>query len=148
MNSDRPQNGLNESSTGSLALLSLCATSMMRTALLACFVSTVSAHCRGLDRMALIKLYESLGGASWTNNRNWNTTTGTSEENKQNDPCDPKKRWYGVGFYDPCEKYLDDIIGSGPETDYLTQVRGSMQGCFAGRITSLCATPARMRVPS
>jgi len=108
-----------------------------RLFLLACWAVSASAHCRGLDRMALIKLYESMGGASWTNNRNWNTTSGTSAENKENDPCDPKKRWYGVGFYDPCEKYLDDIVGTGPETNYLTRVRGSMQGCFAGRITSL-----------
>jgi len=42
-----------------------------------------------------------------------------------------------VGFIDPCEKYLDDIIGEGPQMDYLIKVRGLGQGCFAGRITSL-----------
>ena len=97
----------------------------------------VSSNCRGLDRTALIRLYEAFDGANWKNNRNWNTTTGTSAQNKANDPCDPNKRWHGVGFMDPCEKYLDDIIGEGPQTDYLTRVRGAGQGCFAGRITSL-----------
>lgn len=86
---------------------------------------------------ALIRLYQELDGPNWVNNRNWNVTSGTSEENKANDPCDPKKRWYGIGFEDPCERYLDDIIGSGPQTDYLTRVRGAGQGCFAGRITSI-----------
>jgi len=109
---------------------------LLPTFFLACFRGG-DGHCRGLDRMALIKLYDALGGPDWTNNLNWNTTTGSSAENKQNDPCDPKKRWFGVGFIDPCEKYLDDIVGSGPETDYLTSIRGSGQGCFAGRITSL-----------
>jgi len=94
-------------------------------------------HCRGLDRTALIRLYEELDGPNWANNRNWNVTSGTSEENNANDPCDPKKRWYGIGFQDPCERYLDDIIGSGPQTDFLTRVRGAGQGCFAGRITSI-----------
>jgi len=94
-------------------------------------------NCRGLDRSALIRLYDALGGPDWVNNRNWNTSTGTSAQNKANDPCDPNQRWYGVGFIDPCEKYLDDIVGSGPQTDYLTRIRGSGQGCFAGRITSL-----------
>ena len=99
----------------------------------------VSGNCRGLDRTALIKLYEALDGANWVNNKNWNTTSGTSLQNKENDPCDrdPAKRWYGVGFRDPCEKYLDDILGEGLQTDYLTQVRGSGSGCFAGRITAL-----------
>ena len=159
------------------------------------------ANCRGLDRAALITLYEALGcnprsvpapaamipsaaprrepasrrgarcarrGAEWTNNKNWNTTTGTPEQNKNNDPCDPNKRWYGVGYQDPCLQYHDDILGSGPvrhpnprqrprpsrarrtrrqsrgppcdveqETDYLTEIRGAGQGCFAGRISSL-----------
>ena len=109
------------------------------------------ANCRGLDRAALITLYEALGcssrsvsaprhaslepplriasphlvrgrrgvrcarrGAEWTNNRNWNTTTGTPEQNKNNDPCDPNKRWFGVGYQDPCLQYHDDILGSGP----------------------------------
>ena len=94
-------------------------------------------HCRGLDRSALINLYEALDGANWTNNRNWNVTSGTPAENKANDPCSIEKRWFGVGFSDPCEKYLDDIVGWGPETDYLAQVRGAGQGCFAGRITAL-----------
>jgi len=94
-------------------------------------------NCRGLDRIALIKLYEAFDGANWVNNRNWNTTSGTPEENKANDPCDHEKRWFGVGFQDPCEKYLDDIVGHGPQTDFLTRVRGSGQGCFAGRVTSL-----------
>ena len=31
-------------------------------------------------------------------------------ENKNNDPCDIDKRWYGVGFTDPCEKWLDDML--------------------------------------
>ena len=53
-------------------------------------------------------------GAEWTNNRNWNTTTGTPEQNKNNDPCDPNKRWFGVGYQDPCLQYHDDILGSGP----------------------------------
>ena len=97
----------------------------------------MSTHCRGLDRHALIRLYESLGGEGWVNNRNWNTTTGTSAENKNNDPCDMNKRWFGVGFMDPCEPYFDDIIGSGPDAEYLTNIRGAGQGCFAGRITSL-----------
>jgi len=96
-----------------------------------------SANCRGLDRMALIRLYEAFDGANWANNRNWNISTGTKEQNKANDPCDHSKRWYGVGFVDPCEKYLDDIIGDGPQTEFLTRVRGSGPGCFAGRITSL-----------
>ena len=86
---------------------------------------------------ALIALYEAFDGANWKNNLNWNTTSGTSAENKANDPCDANKRWFGVGFIDPCERYLDDIIGEGPQTDYLTRVRGSGQGCFAGRVTSL-----------
>ena len=94
-------------------------------------------HCRGLDRRALINLYEALDGANWTNNKNWNVTSGTPAENKANDPCSIEKRWFGVGFTDPCEKYLDDIVGWGPETDYLAQVRGAGQGCFAGRITAL-----------
>ena len=94
-------------------------------------------NCRGLDRTALIKLYEAFDGANWIYNRNWNTTSGTSAENKANDPCDPTKRWYGVGFTDPCEKYFDDIIGDGPQTEFLTRIRGAGQGCFAGRITSL-----------
>ena len=100
-------------------------------------VGRAAAHCRGLDRSALIRLYDALGGPEWTNNRNWNTSTGTSAQNKANDPCDHTKRWFGVGFIDPCERYLDDIIGEGPQTDYLTRVRGAGQGCFAGRITSL-----------
>ena len=87
--------------------------------------------------MALIRLYEELDGANWVNNRNWNTTSGTSAQNKANDPCDPDKRWFGVGFIDPCERYLDDIIGEGPQMDFLIQTRGLGQGCFAGRITSL-----------
>lgn len=96
-----------------------------------------SAHCRGLDRAALIKLYEMTGGAHWRNNQNWNVTSGTALENKNNDPCDLKKRWYGVGFTDPCEPLLDDIIGQGPDADYLTELRGAGMGCFAGRVTSL-----------
>jgi len=100
-------------------------------------ISVTAGHCRGLDRSALIAMYNALDGANWVNNRNWNTTTGTSAQNKANDPCDHLKRWYGVGFIDPCEKYLDDIVGEGPQTDFLTRVRGSGQGCFAGRITSL-----------
>ena len=100
-------------------------------------LAAAAAHCRGLDRSALIRLYEALDGPNWLNNRNWNVTTGTSAQNKGNDPCDPNKRWYGVGFIDPCERWLDDIVGDGPQTDYLTRVRGSGQGCFAGRITSL-----------
>jgi len=97
----------------------------------------VLGHCRGLDRTALIRLYEAFDGANWVNNRNWNTSTGTSAQNRANDPCDHSSRWYGVGFIDPCERYLDDIIGDGPQTDFLTRVRGSGQGCFAGRVTSL-----------
>jgi len=97
----------------------------------------VDGHCRGLDRMALIRLYEMTDGANWVNNKNWNITTGTSAENKNNDPCDPNKRWFGVGFTDPCEHYLDDIIGEGPQAEYLTRIRGLGQGCFAGRITAL-----------
>merc|ERR1712185_874472 len=104
---------------------------------LAALASRAAAHCRGLDRTALIKLYDAFDGANWVNNRNWNTTSGTSAQNKANDPCDPTQRWFGVGFIDPCEKYLDDIVGSGPQTDFLTRVRGSGQGCFAGRVTSL-----------
>ena len=112
----------------------------MRTAAIAAvalFAAVAHGHCRGLDRTALIRLYEAFDGANWANNRNWNTSSGTSAQNKANDPCDHNNRWYGVGFIDPCEKYLDDIIGDGPQTDFLTRVRGSGQGCFAGRITSL-----------
>ena len=108
--------------------------------LLAALVASLpiaAGNCRGLDRNALIRLYDSFDGANWVNNRNWNTSTGTSAQNKANDPCDHTKRWYGIGFIDPCEKYLDDIIGEGPQTDYLTRVRGAGQGCFAGRVTSL-----------
>jgi len=76
-------------------------------------ISVTAGHCRGLDRSALIAMYNALDGANWVNNRNWNTTTGTSAQNKANDPCDHLKRWYGVGFIDPCEKYLDDIVGEG-----------------------------------
>ena len=101
------------------------------------WVARSDGHCRGLDRRALINLYEALDGANWTNNKNWNVTSGTPAENKANDPCSIEKRWFGVGFSDPCEKYLDDIVGWGPETDYLAQVRGAGQGCFAGRITAL-----------
>ena len=64
-------------------------------------------------------------------------TTGTPAENKANDPCSIEKKWFGVGFTDPCEYYLDDIVGWGPQTDYLAAVRGAGQGCFAGRITAL-----------
>ena len=110
---------------------------LLRVACLASLLGTSDANCRGLDRTALIRLYEALDGANWVNNQNWNTTSGTSAENKANDPCDPAKRWYGVGFIDPCEKYLDDIIGSGPQTDFQIQTRGLGQGCFAGRITAL-----------
>ena len=113
------------------------AAGLLRTLCLCALLSAARANCRGLDRAALIKLYDALDGANWVNNRNWNTTTGTSAENKANDPCDPAKRWYGVGFIDPCERYLDDIVGSGPQTDYQVRVRGLGQGCFAGRITSL-----------
>lgn len=102
----------------------------------ACIAPT-AANCRGLDRSALIALYDALDGSNWVQNRNWNTSTGTSEENKGNDPCDHTRRWFGVGYIDPCEKYLDDIVGSGPQTDFLTRVRGAGHGCFAGRITSL-----------
>ena len=101
----------------------------------------VGANCRGLDRTALIKLYEATDGASWTNNNNWNTSSGSSAQNKQNDPCDtdPTKRWYGVGFTDPCERFLDDIVGDpyDPSVQMLTEIRGAGQGCFAGRITAL-----------
>ena len=86
---------------------------------------------------ALIRLYEGLDGASWSNNVNWNTTSGTSAQNKANDPCTVGKRWHGVGFMDPCDPFMDDIIGEGPATDYLTKIRGAGQGCFAGRVTSL-----------
>ena len=51
-----------------------------------------------------------------------------------------------MGFIDPCEKYLDDIIGEGPQMDYLIKVRGLGQGCFAGRITSLCASHTCSRI--
>ena len=97
------------------------------------------ASCRGLDRTALIRLYEATDGANWANNLNWNITTGTPFENRANDPCDINKRWYGVGCIDPCERYLDDIIGdpNDPEMEYLIRIRGLGQGCFAGRITSL-----------
>jgi Leucine-rich repeat (LRR) protein len=94
-------------------------------------------RCSQFAGTALIKLYEAFDGANWKNNRNWNVTSGTSAENKANDPCDPNKRWYGIGFIDPCEKYLDDIVGEGPQTDFLTRVLGAGQGCFAGRITSI-----------
>ena len=106
-------------------------------AVLALLPGPGSGHTRAADRMALIKLYEALGGDNWTNNANWNVTNGTVEENKENDPCNPQRRWFGVGCIDPCEKYLDDIVGSGPETDHLTAIRGSGTGCFAGRVTSL-----------
>ena len=86
---------------------------------------------------ALIRLYEGLDGATWINNNNWNTSSGTSAQNKANDPCTVGQRWFGVGFIDPCDPWLDDIQGEGPETDYLTSIRGAGQGCFAGRITSL-----------
>jgi len=105
--------------------------------LVLCLLASTDANCRGLDRTALIRLYEATDGANWVNNRNWNITSGTSAENKANDPCDPEKRWFGVGFIDPCEKYLDDIIGEGAERDYLVRIRGLGQGCFAGRVTSL-----------
>ena len=135
-------------------------------------VARVDCHCRGLDRelleshlvtfagttcvrresyyhscsldvgTALIRLYEGLDGASWVSNTNWNTSSGTSKQNKANDPCTVGKRWHGVGFMDPCDPYMDDIIGEGPATDYLTKIRGAGQGCFAGRVTSLCVAPS------
>ena len=98
---------------------------MRRLLLALAALPLASAHCRGLDRAALIKLYEMTGGAHWRNNQNWNVTSGTALENKNNDPCDLKKRWYGVGFTDPCEPLLDNIIGQGPDADYLTELRGA-----------------------
>jgi len=109
----------------------------LRLAVLAGAIVGCRGHCRGLDRAALISLYEALDGANWTNNKNWNVTTGTPAENKANDPCSIEKKWFGVGFNDPCERYLDDIVGWGPQTDMLTELRGAGQGCFAGRVTAL-----------
>ena len=56
------------------------------------WVARSDGHCRGLDRRALINLYEALDGANWTNNKNWNVTSGTPAENMANDPCFIEKR--------------------------------------------------------
>ncbi len=116
--------------------VSRCLRLLLASTLVARFVE---GSCRGLDRTALIRLYEATDGANWVNNQNWNITTGTPFENRANDPCDPEKRWFGIGFIDPCERYLDDIIGdpNDPEMEYLIRLRGLGQGCFAGRITSI-----------
>ena len=86
---------------------------------------------------ALIAIYEALGGEHWLNNANWNISKETTADYLLNDPCNRQKRWYGVGCMDPCERYLDDVIGTGAETQRLTAIRGSGEGCFAGRITTL-----------
>lgn len=109
----------------------------LRLAALAALTGSAEAHCRGPDRMALVRLYEALGGEEWTNNKNWNITSGTSAENKRNDPCDDRKRWFGIGFIDPCDPYLDDILDDGSTSTHLAAVRGSGLGCFAGRITAI-----------
>ena len=55
---------------------------------------------------------------------------------------------------DPCEKYLDDIIGEGPQTDFLTRVRGAGQGCwtlakdnYRGRSTAARRRPGAAAPP-
>merc|ERR1711998_149631 len=78
--------------------------------ILACFAVGIQSKCAPDDKAALMWIYNNLGGEDWYDNTNWD---------EDNDPCDKSKRGYGVGFYDPCNKYRDG------------------QHCYAGRITSI-----------
>ena len=76
---------------------------------------------------ALIRLYEARRPGT-DQQLVWNLTSAECRE--QGD--DPTTRTSDGTTWDsePCEKYLDDIVGSGPQTDFRF-ARGLGQGCFA-----------------
>uniref|UniRef100_A0A7S0LP44 Leucine-rich repeat-containing N-terminal plant-type domain-containing protein n=1 Tax=Coccolithus braarudii TaxID=221442 RepID=A0A7S0LP44_9EUKA len=73
---------------------------MSRLRIFSVLLLTICARggCHLPDITALIELYNQTLGAQWASNTHWQDSPT---------PCSMRARWFGVGFFDPCDRWRD-----------------------------------------